>query len=219
MLLASLAYKAPRAELEALLVRHGINGASGAARPAEPNAGGLRPFPIAATMFLSLAGLWLASTALNAPGEAAGEAVEGMPPSYPVMAASGFYSSPVALAVPPAPPAGWSMISVTSGGGATAVPVSPYGSYSVAGVPVMVSSPAFAPRVVSSYSVTTMSDGRAQTQTVRIVSSSSRPTVTVGGWEERVAPAGTIPMGEPARPMMLGIGPGAAILSVRSTGR
>ena len=81
-LVASLASKAPRAELEALLLAHASRAPGGewgafAGRLGQwlvgPSHTGLplylRPRMLSATAVLSLAGLWLASTALDGPGD------------------------------------------------------------------------------------------------------------------------------------------------------
>jgi predicted anti-sigma-YlaC factor YlaD len=98
-LVASLAYKAPRADLEALLLcdaaRRGRSGLtqSIAAYFTEEPASGLRLRPLAATILLSLAGLWLASTALDVPGDSflSGDRVAAFYPLAPP------YVSPAAL--------------------------------------------------------------------------------------------------------------------------
>ena len=97
-LVASLAFRAPRAELESLLMSEAarasqagfggmasrflswLSGDSGATTPASFAAAPLylRPRPLAATALLSIAGLWLASVSLDAPND-----VEGVLPPAP----------------------------------------------------------------------------------------------------------------------------------------
>jgi len=64
-LLASLAHRASRAEIEALLQCDSAPGNASNATGNSPFRGALRPRPLAATAILSLAGLWLASTAVD----------------------------------------------------------------------------------------------------------------------------------------------------------
>jgi len=64
-LLASLAHRASRAEIEALLQCDSAPGGASSATGNSPFRGALRPRPLAATAILSLAGLWLASTAVD----------------------------------------------------------------------------------------------------------------------------------------------------------
>ena len=67
--LASLAHRTSRAEIEALLSLESAGSREGAS--AAPRGGLLRPRPLAATVLLSVAGLWLASATLDR-GPAAG---------------------------------------------------------------------------------------------------------------------------------------------------
>ena len=108
-LVASLAYKAPRAELEALLLhdRDRVGQRPGGLVTTVPGvlfadangAGGVRVRPLAATVIFSLAGLWLATTALDAPGDGSREVTQ---PFLATTMGAYAYVSPAALT--PAPP-------------------------------------------------------------------------------------------------------------------
>jgi hypothetical protein len=117
-LVASLAFRAPRAELEALLMHEAeraereaaggiaarlwawLGGVGGPATAELPLY--LRPRPVAATALLSIAGLWLASASLDGPGDGALASSSGVVTFEPVTTVSSVVAVPPGNAAPPA---------------------------------------------------------------------------------------------------------------------
>lgn len=88
-LLSSLAHRASRAEIEALLQ----TASSGRSEPPAGHRSLLRPRPLAATALLSVAGLWLATTALDRGSPEMDDAGTALPPPAAAMLNAGVLPS------------------------------------------------------------------------------------------------------------------------------